>query len=175
MSTVGGEIAEAADWNGHTDSVNRHDLINMLMEAKEVAVTHTTQFHPSLRTLTAWTDASCQALGYLLRTEHGVIGWQRQGFDTNIFLRELWAAAEAVATVTKHGDATVVVDNTAAARALIRGYSTSPLANAILRAMLAKVGQYAVEIAWTESSTSAVSHIKNFIRFFFICFLPNMI
>eukprot|EP00760_Papus_ankaliazontas_P022252 PhM_4_TR18826/c0_g1_i2/m.95692 len=160
MSTVGREIEDNADWNDDTDSVQPQVLIKMLAEAKQLAFLHTSNFMPSLRTLTAWTDASCTALGYVIRSEDGVIGWQRPGHETNIFLRELWAAAEAVATVSKHGDATVVVDNTAAARALIRGYSTSPLANAILRAMFAKVGQHAVEIAWTESSNQSADALS---------------
>eukprot|EP00760_Papus_ankaliazontas_P017328 PhM_4_TR17180/c0_g1_i1/m.4216 len=77
MSMVGREIEEAADWNGSTDSVKGEELISMLMEAKQVARTHTSQFHPSIRSLTAWTDASCTALGYVIRSEDGVIGWQR--------------------------------------------------------------------------------------------------
>lgn len=159
ISVVATEVAATGKWDGKLTSVKQEELLGSIDAALRAPAA--SGGGPAVRASTVvWTDASQQALGYVVSNHLGQIGARERGPDADIFQRELWAAARALVLLSNRGGGTVVIDNKPAFHALVRGHSTSPMANAVLRNMVERAGGHPVELAWTESANQAADDIS---------------
>lgn len=109
---------------------------------------------PAIRTI-AWTDASENFLAAVLQRDGAADEPEPQlqipvdgAWGVGIFVLEMAAVAHAVLTWSPDAVAT---DNTAVHRAIIKGYSTVPAANALLRLIFSAVQGRQLYVAWVPT------------------------
>lgn len=97
-----------------------------------------------------WSDASTShGQGWVLQTAEETRARSLRVKGINIFVSELWAAAEAMLSAGDGG--TVLCDNKAAIRALIRGHSSSRAGNLLLRKVCEANARLDSSIAWVPT------------------------
>jgi hypothetical protein len=161
MREIGQEIHGGAFWDGHTSITTPGELYSLVSEAMDEGEGRKAIIRTMHTVNTAWTDASTQALGYMItRPDVGTIGWCAKGPEGCIFVRELWAAAKMIVALSWHGGGTVVGDNQAAIRALQAGHSSSRAGNAILAEMICRMGPWLVDLTWTESANQSADNLS---------------
>lgn len=109
---------------------------------------------PAIRSI-AWTDASENFLAAILQRDGAADEPEPQlqipvdrAWGVGIFVLEMAAVAHAVLTWSPDAIAT---DNTAVHRAIIKGYSTVPAANALLRLIFSAVQGRQLYVAWVPT------------------------
>lgn len=118
------------------------------------AVVEAQRREPAIRTI-AWTDASETFLAAVLQRDGAADEPEPQlqipvdrAWGVGIFVLEMAAVAHAVLTWSPDAVAT---DNTAVHRAIIKGYSTVPAANALLRLIFTAVQGRQLYVAWVPT------------------------
>lgn len=153
LSSIGKFMAQNGSWDASftLGPTCEEALQSMCTEAKQASFAR--DMAARNQKTWVWTDASNNGAGIIHEHSQARIAWSFARSEQHIFDAELITAVEGVvAAFTQSDEVTIIVDNTAAYGALVRGHSKSLRANLALEALAsARTRDQQLYVGWVPT------------------------